>query len=54
MECTEEMLIAAVKKAVEIGVLPKHGFDDQVAQNWDNVKAIIEAALAVAPQNAGD
>lgn len=54
MECTEEMLTAAVKKAVEVGLLPKIGFGDQVAENWGRVRAVIETALAVAPQNAGD
>jgi hypothetical protein len=53
MKCTDEMLQAAVKKAVEVGLLPKHGFDDQVAQNWVNMKAVVEAALEAAPRVAG-
>lgn len=54
MECTEEMLTAAVKKAVEVGLLPKIGFGDQVAENWNKVRATVEAALAIVPQQAGD
>lgn len=54
MECTQEMLEAAVKKAVEVGLLPKHGFGDQVAENWSKMKAVLNAALSAAPQNAGD
>ena len=50
MECTEEMLKAAVKKAVEVGLVPKYAAGEEAyLKNWADVKAIIEAALSVAP-----
>lgn len=53
MQCTEEMLEAAVKKAVQVGLLPKYADgEQQYLRNWNNMRAVVEAALAVAPQNA--
>ena len=54
MECTEEMLIAAVKKAVEIGLLPKYAAGEETyLKNWNGIRAIVEAALDKAPSMTG-
>ena len=46
MECTEEMLIAAVKKAVEIGLLPKYAAGEETyLKNWNGIEVgAIQAA----------
>lgn len=44
-EVTDEMLAAAMKKAVELGVVPKHGDTDIYTKNWDAMKQILEAAI---------
>jgi hypothetical protein len=44
--CTDEMLAAAVRKAVELGLLPRGGFVDVNERNWQKVKQVVEAALA--------
>jgi hypothetical protein len=44
-QVTEAMLQAAVKKAVEVKLLPKAGFEDQIAANWERIKAVVQAAL---------
>lgn len=55
MECTEAMLSAAVKKAVEVGLIPKYAIGEETyLKNWGNVKAVLEAALEVAPREAGN
>ena len=46
MEVTQEMLNAAMKKAVELGVFPKHAGADDYLKHWDAMKACLEAALA--------
>jgi hypothetical protein len=46
MELTDKALKAAVKKAVEVGLLPKAGFIDVTEVNWRKVKDVVEAALA--------
>jgi hypothetical protein len=48
MQLTEAMLQAAVKKAVEVELLPKAGFIDVRKEGWRQVKAVLEAALAEA------
>jgi hypothetical protein len=53
MQCTEEMLNAAVKKAVAVGLIPKYAAGEEVyLKNWDGVKAVVEAALAMTPYDA--
>jgi hypothetical protein len=48
MQLTEAMLQAAVRKAVEVELLPKSDFIDLVEKNWQKIKAVLEAALAEA------
>ena len=48
MDITHEMLTSAVKKAVELGVLPKQGSQEDYLKHWDNIEAILQAALDVA------
>lgn len=45
MEVTQEMLNAAMKKAVELGVFPAQPGPDAYLKNWDAMKACLEAAL---------
>lgn len=46
MEVTQEMLNAAMKKAVETGLVPKHSDPDTYLKQWDAMKACLAAALA--------
>jgi hypothetical protein len=48
MQLTDAMLAAAVRKAVEVELLPKAGFIDVRKEGWRQVKAVLEAALAEA------
>jgi hypothetical protein len=48
MECTENMLAAAMAKAVQVGLLPKQAPSEEYLKNWSNMKAILEAALEAA------
>lgn len=51
MECTPEMLQAAMKKAVEVGLVPKFSFgDEELAKHWKAVEAVVKAALDAAKQ----
>ena len=46
MEVTEEMLILAVRKAVQVGLLPSHNVNTETyLKNWDMIKQILKAAL---------
>lgn len=55
MECTEAMLASAVKKAVERGLVTKYAIGAEAyLKDWSDVKAVVEAALAVAPQYANE
>ena len=45
MNVTEEMLEAAMKKAVEAGLLPRHACRDDLAVNQELVRYILQAAL---------
>lgn len=45
MEITEEMLHSAVKKAVELGLIPKHSDMDNYIKYWDIIKQILQSAL---------
>jgi hypothetical protein len=51
LACTEEMLAAAVKEAVLRKMFPVADAVDRVAENWANMRACIDAALA--ESNAG-
>ncbi len=48
MEITNEMLTNAIVKAVELGMLPKFGSEEEYLKIWDNMKAILQAALDAA------
>jgi hypothetical protein len=43
--CTDAMLTAAVRKAVELKLLPKEDWVDNIGKNWERIKAVVEAAL---------
>lgn len=48
-EVTHEMLAAAMKKAVETGLVAKGAVDTETyMKNWDAMKASIQAALDAA------
>jgi hypothetical protein len=45
-EVTEQMLAAAVKKAVDLKIIPSHFIDEsEYLRHWANIKAIVQAAL---------
>lgn len=48
MEVTEQMLAAAMKKAVESGMLAKHVDEATYLKNWSGMKQALQAALDVA------
>ncbi len=48
MEVTQEMLNAAMKKAVETKILQKSVDEETYLRNWDGMKKVLEAALKVA------
>lgn len=45
MNVTDEMLQAAMKKAVELGLLPAFAGEEQYLKNWDNMQQVLEAAF---------
>ena len=45
MEATQEMLEAAVKKAVEVGLLPRLSDTESYVTNWKAIRAVVQAAL---------
>ncbi len=45
MEVTEDMLVAAVKKAVELKLIPKWADDELYTKNWEMIKQILKAAI---------
>ncbi len=48
MQVTDKMLIAAMKKAVELKIFPKAGLQDDIARNWDAMREVLEAAVGEA------
>lgn len=42
----DEMINAAVRKAIEVGLLTKADSIERVARNWANIRDVVEAALA--------
>ena len=48
MEVTQKMLEAAMKKAVETGVLAKSVDEETYLKNWDGMKKALQAALDAA------
>lgn len=49
MNITNEMLQAAMKKAVEAGLLPRNAYRENMQANQELIRFILEAALDVAP-----
>jgi hypothetical protein len=50
MECTHEMLTAAVKAAVNTGLLPRYAIgEESYLKNWAAVSGIMQAGLDAAP-----
>lgn len=49
MNVTNEMLQAAVKKAVEAGLLPRSACREKQAAHGELMRGILEAALELAP-----
>ena len=45
MKVTDEMLAAAMKTAVEFGLVPKHLESDAYLKTWAAMKACLQAAL---------
>ena len=45
MEITEEMLISAMKKAIELELFPRFINQNEYAQYWDGMEKVLEAAL---------
>lgn len=46
MECTPEMLAAAMKKAAEVGLVPKYAAgEEEYVRLWRAVEAVVKAAL---------
>lgn len=48
MVVTEEMLKAAMKKAVETGILRTSTDEESYLRNWNGMKKVLEAALQAA------
>jgi hypothetical protein len=48
MQVSEEMLAAAMKKAVETGMLAKHADEVTYLKNWNGMKQALQAALDAA------
>lgn len=45
MNLTEDMLDAAMKKAIEAGLLPRQAYRQDMAMNRELIRAILQAAL---------
>lgn len=48
MQITDEMVQAAVKKAVEQGLIPKHCDTETYLKNYNAIKAVLQSALDAA------
>ncbi|MBK5550199.1 MULTISPECIES: hypothetical protein [unclassified Pseudomonas] len=48
---TNEMLKAAMKKAIEIGLIPRHSHLDGYLKSWESLGLVIQAALEATPYN---
>ncbi len=51
MDITDEMLRAAVRKAVEAGLLPRNACRDEANESKEIMRLIVQAALSVGPQD---
>jgi hypothetical protein len=46
MQITEEMVSAAMKKAVEVGLIPRYANgEDEYLRYWEGIHKILESAL---------
>lgn len=45
MKITDEMLHSAIKKAVELGLIPKYSNMNDYIKYWDIIKQVLQAAL---------
>jgi hypothetical protein len=45
---TNEMIYAALKEAVEHGLLPKGASQDRAVENFETMKAVLQTALGSA------
>jgi len=50
MEVTEEMLIAAMKKAVDVGIFTGVADIDAYVSSWASMKQVLQAALDTVDQ----
>ena len=41
----DEMLVRALRKAIEVGLLPAYGSQDHYLKNWDRMKEVLQAAV---------
>lgn len=48
MQVTDEMLAAAMKKAVEAGLFPKQADQETYLKNWAGMRQALQAALDAA------
>ena len=44
-QVTDEMLTAAMKKAVAEGIFPKHTDTESYLKNWTRMKAVLQTAI---------
>lgn len=51
MDITDEMLQAAVRKAIEAGLLPRNARRDDARGSKELMRLIVQAALSVDPQS---
>ncbi|WP_223518460.1 hypothetical protein [Pseudomonas sp. GL-B-19] len=48
---THEMIKAAMIKAIETGLVPRHPYLDAYISSWDSLALVIQAAIKAAPDN---
>jgi hypothetical protein len=54
MQITSEMVQASTKTAVELGVLPRRGYIEDLATNSEIMAAILQAALDSVPDKSSE
>jgi len=52
MEVSNDMMQAAMKKAVEAGLLPRHASREEARINLDLIRIVLQAAVDTVPRNA--
>lgn len=48
---THEMIKAAMIKAIETGLVPRHSYLDAYLRSWESLTVVIQAALEAMPDN---